>query len=111
MKAAKAAGYLLTARVATPELEGFVKEGATISAVGFVSHDAEGNRLRVRDRSEIKVEEQSPVSESYDVIFALANGTADGALKAEGGKDYAATLKPADGDALPVSLKVTGGGG
>lgn len=24
-----------------------------MSAVGFVSHDAEGNRLRVRDRSEI----------------------------------------------------------
>ena len=31
----------------------FVAEGAYISAVGFVSHDAEGNRLRVRDRSEI----------------------------------------------------------
>lgn len=38
----------------TPQvLEDFVAEGAYISAVGFVSHDAEGNRLRVRDRSEI----------------------------------------------------------
>ena len=99
-------GYIDYSDDASPELEGFVKEGATISAVGFVSHDAEGNRLRVRDRSEIKAEEQSPVSESYDVIFALANGAADGALKAEGGKDYAATLKPADGYALPETVKV-----
>ena len=103
-------GYIDYSDDASPELEGFVKEGATISAVGFVSHDAEGNRLRVRDRSEIKAEEQSPVSESYDVIFALANGAADGALKAEGGKDYAATLKPADGYALPETVKVTVGG-
>lgn len=103
-------GYIGYSDDASPELEGFVKEGATISAVGFVSHDAEGNRLRVRDRSEIKAEEQSPVSENYDVIFALANGAADGALKAEGGKDYAATLKPADGYALPETVKVTVGG-
>ena len=103
-------GYISYSDDASPELEGFVKEGATISAVGFVSHDAEGNRLRVRDRSEIKAEEQSPVSENYDVIFALANGAADGALKAEGGKDYAATLKPADGYALPETVKVTVGG-
>ena len=99
-------GYIDYSDDASPELEGFVKEGATISAVGFVSHDAEGNRLRVRDRSEIKAEEQSPVSESYDVIFALTNGAADGVLKAEGGKDYAATLKPADGYALPETVKV-----
>ena len=46
------------------------------------------------------------MSENYDVIFALANGVADGALKAEGGKDYAATLKPADGYALPETVKV-----
>ena len=103
-------GYIDYSDDASPKLEGFVKEGATISAVGFVSHDAEGNRLRVRDRSEIKAEEQSPVSESYDVIFALANGAADGVLKAEGGKDYAATLKPADGYALPETVKVTVGG-
>lgn len=99
-------GYIDYSDDASPELEGFVKEGATISAVGFVSHDAEGNRLRVRDRSEIKAEEQSPVSESYDVIFALTNGAADGVLKAEGGKDYATTLKPADGYALPETVKV-----
>ena len=103
-------GYIGYSDDASPELEGFVKEGATISAVGFVSHDAEGNRLRVRDRSEIKAEEQSPVSESYDVIFALTNGAADGVLKAEGGKDYAVTLKPADGYALPETVKVIVGG-
>ena len=36
-------GYIDYSDDASPELEGFVKEGATISAVGFVSHDAEGN--------------------------------------------------------------------
>lgn len=35
-------GYCDYSDDASPELEGFVKEGATISAVGFVSHDAEG---------------------------------------------------------------------
>lgn len=85
-------GYIDYSDDASPELEGFVKEGATISAVGFVSHDAEGNRLRVRDRSEIKAEEQSPVSESYDVIFALTNGA--GRRCAQGGRGQRATRRP-----------------
>ena len=46
-------GYITYSDEASQALEEFVKEGAYISAVGFVSHDAEGNRLRVRDRSEI----------------------------------------------------------
>ena len=46
-------GYIGYSSDESEKLESFVKEGQTISAVGFVSHDAEGNRLRVRDRSEI----------------------------------------------------------
>lgn len=50
-------GYIGYSDGASQALEEFVKEGAVISAVGFVSHDAEGNRLRVRDRSEIVLAE------------------------------------------------------
>ena len=46
-------GYIGYSDETSQALEDFVAEGAYISAVGFVSHDAEGNRLRVRDRSEI----------------------------------------------------------
>lgn len=46
-------GYIGYSDETSRALEDFVAEGAYISAVGFVSHDAEGNRLRVRDRSEI----------------------------------------------------------
>ena len=47
-------GYIGYSDESDEKLEKFVKEGQSIRAVGFVSHDAEGNRLRVRDRSEIK---------------------------------------------------------
>ena len=47
-------GYIGYSDESSEQLEKFVKVGQSISAVGFVSHDAEGNRLRVRDRSEIK---------------------------------------------------------
>ena len=50
-------GYIGYSNDSSQKLEDFVKEGAYISAVGFVSHDAEGNRLRVRDRSEILLAE------------------------------------------------------
>ena len=46
-------GYIGYSDETSQALEDFVEDGACISAVGFVSHDAEGNRLRVRDRSEI----------------------------------------------------------
>lgn len=46
-------GYIGYSDENSAELETFVKEGAYISGIGFVSHNAEGNRLRVRDRSEI----------------------------------------------------------
>ncbi len=48
-------GYIGYSDESSQKLEDFVTEGAYISAVGFVSHDAEGNRLRVRDRSEIMI--------------------------------------------------------
>ena len=50
-------GYIGYSDDSSQKLEDFVKKGAYISAVGFVSHDAEGNRLRVRDRSEILLAE------------------------------------------------------
>ena len=54
-------GYIGYSDETSQALEGFVQDGAYISAVGFVSHDAEGNRLRVRDRSEIlPAEEEQP---------------------------------------------------
>ena len=55
-------GYIGYSDEMSQALEEFVQDGAYISAVGFVSHDAEGNRLRVRDRSEIlpAEEEQQP---------------------------------------------------
>ena len=55
-------GYIGYSDETSQALEEFVQDGAYISAVGFVSHDAEGNRLRVRDRSEIlpAEEEQQP---------------------------------------------------
>jgi len=99
-------GYIDYSDKSSQVLEEFVKEGAYISAVGFVSHDAEGNRLRVRDRSEIKPEAAEPVTETYDVTFTFTNGTADGALKAEEGKDYTVTLKPENGYKLPETVKV-----
>lgn len=54
-------GYIGYSDETSQALEEFVQDGAYISAVGFVSHDAEGNRLRVRDRSEIlPAEEEQP---------------------------------------------------
>lgn len=54
-------GYIGYSDETSQALEEFVQDGAYISTVGFVSHDAEGNRLRVRDRSEIlPAEEEQP---------------------------------------------------
>lgn len=56
-------GYIGYSDETSQALEEFVQDGAYISTVGFVSHDAEGNRLRVRDRSEIlpaKEEQPAP---------------------------------------------------
>lgn len=50
-------GYIGYSDESAKMLESFVKEGAVIEAVGFVSHGAEGNRLRVRDRAEITLSE------------------------------------------------------
>lgn len=46
-------GYVSYSDSTSEELESFVKVGNTISAVGLVSYDPDGERLRVRDRSEI----------------------------------------------------------
>ena len=90
-------------------LEDFVKEGSYVSAVGFVSHDAEGNRLRVRDRSEILTAE-APAAETFDVTFALTGGSAEGSAVAEKGQDYTVVLKALDGYELPNDVIVTVGG-
>nr|WP_274380784.1 CehA/McbA family metallohydrolase [Anaerosporobacter faecicola] len=46
-------GYVLNSDATGPALESFVKAGNKVSAVGLVSYDPDGERLRVRDRSEI----------------------------------------------------------
>lgn len=46
-------GYVLYSDSTSKALEDFVKVGNKISAVGLVSYDPNGERLRVRDRSEI----------------------------------------------------------
>ena len=101
-------GYIGYSDSTSQALEEFVKEGATISATGFVSHDAEGNRLRVRDRSEILFVEdtQEPVPETYEVAASVQNGSFEGAAAATEGADYTATVKAADGYELPESIMV-----
>ncbi len=106
-------GYITYSDADSQPLEEFVKEGAYISAVGFVSHDAEGNRLRVRDRSEIKAETKQPDKpepELFDVTFTLAHGSAEGARTAREGEDYTAALKPDAGYRLPQTISVQVGG-
>lgn len=46
-------GYIKYSDENSKALEGIVKVGNVISAVGLVSYDTEGERIRVRDRSEI----------------------------------------------------------
>ena len=71
-------GYIGYSDETSQALEDFVADGACISAVGFVSHDAEGNRLRVRDRSEILPAE--PGEEPADTIVREAFEEAAGIL-------------------------------
>jgi hypothetical protein len=47
-------GYIGASNQNSPKLENFVKVGSNISAIGLVSYDPDGSRIRVRDRSEIK---------------------------------------------------------
>ena len=69
----------------TKALEDFVKEGAYVSAVGFVSHDAEGNRLRVRDRSEILPAEAPQPGDGQDPDEEKPNGGQTGDNDQTGG--------------------------
>ena len=69
----------------TKALEDFVKEGAYVSAVGFVSHDAEGNRLRVRDRSEILSAEAPQPGDGQDPDEDKPNGGQTGDNDQTGG--------------------------
>ena len=101
-------GYIGYSDSTSQALEEFVKEGAQISAVGFVSHDAEGNRLRVRDRSEILAvsDAEEPVPESYKVTVSVENGSFEGPETAADGSDYTGTVRAADGYRLPDSIAV-----
>ena len=45
--------YIGSSKSGYPELESFVEIGAEIEAVGLVSADGDGTRLRVRDRAEV----------------------------------------------------------
>lgn len=86
-------GYITYSDDSSQPLEAFVKEGAYISAIGFVSHDAEGNRLRVRDRSEI--------------LPASAPDEEPG--EEEPGKEPGAEEKPGSGD-QPGAVEEPGSG-
>lgn len=102
-------GYIGYSDETSQALEDFVAEGAYISAVGFVSHDAEGNRLRVRDRSEILPAEpgEEPAPETYEVTVAVASGSFEGAETAAEGQDYTGKIVAADGYQLPEQITVT----
>ena len=102
-------GYIGYSDETSQALEDFVAEGAYISAVGFVSHDAEGNRLRIRDRSEILPAEpgEEPAPENYEVTVSVANGSFEGAETAAEGQDYTGKIVAADGYQLPEQITVT----
>ena len=102
-------GYIGYSDETSRALEDFVAEGAYISAVGFVSHDAEGNRLRVRDRSEILPAEpgEEPAPENYEVTVSVANGSFEGAETAAEGQNYTGKIVAADGYQLPEQITVT----
>ena len=105
-------GYIGYSDDTSQALEEFVEEGAYISAVGFVSHDAEGNRLRVRDRSEILPAEegQEPVPVIYVVNVSIQNGSYEGAKTAVEGQAYTGKIVAAEGYKLPaeITVKVSG---
>ena len=105
-------GYIGYSDDTSQALEEFVEEGAYISAVGFVSHDAEGNRLRVRDRSEILPAEegQEPVPVIYVVNVSIQNGSFEGAKTAVEGQAYTGKIVAAEGYKLPaeITVKVSG---
>ena len=105
-------GYIGYSDEASRQLEQFVAEGAYISAVGFVSHDAGGNRLRVRDRSEIMAAsaQPEPEPETVRVTATLLGGTADIPATVEAGKEFAFTLKANAGYTLPQTIQVKAGG-
>ncbi|WP_455714920.1 CehA/McbA family metallohydrolase, partial [Anaerosporobacter sp.] len=57
-------GYVLYSDSTSKALEDFAKVGNKISAVGLVSYDPDGERLRVRDRSEILLIKEGTGSQS-----------------------------------------------
>lgn len=71
-------GYISYSSSESKELESFVKVGNTISAVGLVSYDPEGERLRVRDRSEILLVKSGSSSESGSSSGSTDNNTNTG---------------------------------
>ena len=105
-------GYIGYSDETSQALEEFVQDGAYISAVGFVSHDAEGNRLRVRDRSEILPAEEGeqPVPENYEVTVSIQNGSFEGPESATAGQDYTGKIVAADGYQLPEQITVKAAG-
>ena len=105
-------GYIGYSDETSQALEEFVQDGTYISAVGFVSHDAEGNRLRVRDRSEILPAEEGeqPVPENYEVTVSIQNGSFEGPESATAGQDYTGKIVAADGYQLPEQITVKAAG-
>ena len=106
-------GYITYSDEASQALEEFVKEGAYISAVGFVSHDAEGNRLRVRDRSEIlpaeEGEEPAPGGDQPgSETDRPGSGQQDGNTQTDGSQTGNGTQQAGAAVKDPVSAAQTG---
>ncbi len=110
-------GYIGYSDSSSDILEDFVKEGASVTAIGFVSHDAEGNRLRVRDRSEITPAAETPdepsggsgdsggsAGTSYDISVSAGSsdhGNIDiSPSRAAAGRTVTLTVTPDDGYVL-----------
>lgn len=65
-------GYITSSKQLNKPLESFVQVDKTISAIGLVSYDPDGSRIRVRDRAEVK-----EVSEELENAKATINNLPD----------------------------------
>ena len=69
-------GYINASDAAT-NLEELIVEGAEVSAIGLISYDPDGARIRVRDRSEIVKEEKPSEDESQGGNTGGSTGGSD----------------------------------
>ncbi|WP_310603273.1 CehA/McbA family metallohydrolase [Anaerosporobacter sp.] len=103
-------GYILHSDSSSKTLESFVKVGNTISAVGLVSYDPDGERLRVRDRSEIVlVKEKSSTGSTADASGTSTNNDSITTVTdaEENTKTITKVIKDVDSNNNAVVTKIT----